>query len=292
MAPAMLCTTCKKSKKGEIRSKTNDFKSKICMYLGSQWIHMIPDGRFLPNYHEDHIAGRGDNSLQHYNLVHIFNLMPQAMQIPAAKAAVDDEWEKIEKIPAWKLTKVRSISEVIDEARTKGIKVHFAHWWTLSFEECRIGGKAPKIQRSSCTPRWHCERWFWILCSIHRTRIISITNDSSKSFGYHIQTARMRRTSSWRSICLGQNGRCSKIIENSKIGMSRHNTNGQNHGPVWKIQSFLLSGICMTIFWQDCYEKGNLRKSYCNTVGRRFPIGNAYSYTVKKGFSYLCMWMT
>ena len=31
-----------------------------------------------------------------------------------------------------------------------------------------------------------------------------------------------------------------------------------------------------------CYVKGNLRKSNCNTVGRRFPIVNAYSYTVKK----------
>ena len=88
----------------------------------------------------------------------------------------------------------------------------------------RIGGKAPKIQRSSCTPRRHCKRWFGVLCSIHWTRIISISNDSSKSHGYHLQTARVRRTSSWCSICLypGKNGRCSKIIENSKIGMSRH----------------------------------------------------------------------
>ena len=52
--------------------------------------------------------------------------MPQAMKIPGAKAAVDKEWEKQEKIPAWDLTKVRNKSEVIDEARTKGIKVHFA----------------------------------------------------------------------------------------------------------------------------------------------------------------------
>ena len=77
-------------------------------------------------YHEDHIAGKGDNSLQHYKLVHKFIPMPQAMKIPAAKAAVDKEWEKHEKILAWDLTKVRSKSEVIDEARTKGIKVHFA----------------------------------------------------------------------------------------------------------------------------------------------------------------------
>ena len=52
--------------------------------------------------------------------------MPQAMKIPAAKAAVDKEWEKLEKIPAWDLTKVRSKKEVVDEARTKGAKDHVA----------------------------------------------------------------------------------------------------------------------------------------------------------------------
>ena len=67
----------------------------------------------------------------------------------------------------------------------------------LTSEEC----KAPKILRSSCTPRRHCERWFWILCSIYWTRIISITNDSGKSHGYHVQIARLRRRSSGRSIC-------------------------------------------------------------------------------------------
>ena len=79
-----------------------------------------------PNYHEDHIAGKEDTSLQHCNLVHKCVPMPQAMQIPAAKAAVDKAWEKLEKIPAWDLTKVRSKKKVIDEARTKGAKVHFA----------------------------------------------------------------------------------------------------------------------------------------------------------------------
>ena len=48
------------------------------------------------------------------------------MKFPAAKAAVVKEWEKLERIPAWDLTKVRSKSEVIDEARIKGAKVHFA----------------------------------------------------------------------------------------------------------------------------------------------------------------------
>ena len=41
-----------------------------------------------PNYHEDHIAGKGENSLQHHNLVRKFIPMPQAMKILDAKAAV------------------------------------------------------------------------------------------------------------------------------------------------------------------------------------------------------------
>ena len=37
-----------------------------------------------------------------------------------------------------------------------------------------------------------------------------------------------------------------------------HDTNGQNHGPTWKSQSFLLSGICTVILWQDYCGKSNL----------------------------------
>ena len=74
-------------------------------------------GNSIPHNHQDHVAGKGENSLQHYNLVHKFIPMPQAMRIPAAKAAVDKECEKLEKISAWNLTKVRSKKEVIDEAR-------------------------------------------------------------------------------------------------------------------------------------------------------------------------------
>ena len=54
-------------------------------------------------------------------------------------------------------------------------------------------------------------------------------------------------------------------IQNRSVqifGFVYHDTNGQNHGPVWKTQSFLLSEICMVILWQDCCEKGNLRTSY------------------------------
>ena len=81
----------------------------------------------MPHHHEDHVAGKGENSFQHCNLVHKFLLLvPQAVKIPAAKAAVDKEWEKLEKFSAWNLTKVRSKKQAIDEARTSGAKIHFA----------------------------------------------------------------------------------------------------------------------------------------------------------------------
>ena len=53
-------------------------------------------GNSIPHHHEDHVAGISENSLQHYNFVHKFIPMPQAMKILAAKAAVDKEWEKLD----------------------------------------------------------------------------------------------------------------------------------------------------------------------------------------------------
>ena len=65
----------------------------------------------------DHIAGKETNSLSHCNLVRKFIPMPQAMKIPDAKAAVEKEWGKLEKIPAWQLTKVKNKTEVVAGTR-------------------------------------------------------------------------------------------------------------------------------------------------------------------------------
>ena len=78
---------------GETRSKTNDFKSKFSCILEASESTRLRMEESLPIYHEDHIAGKEDNPLQHYNFVHKFIPMLQAMKTPAAKAAVDKEWE-------------------------------------------------------------------------------------------------------------------------------------------------------------------------------------------------------
>ena len=60
--------------------------------------------------------------------------------------------------------------------------------------------------------------------SIHWTRNISITNDCRKSHGHYFKTTRMRRTRSRCSIRLNlcQNERCTEVIENSEVRMSRY----------------------------------------------------------------------
>ena len=55
------------------------------------------------------------------------------MKNPAAKAAVYRECEKLEKISAWNLTKVKSKKQVIDEARTSGA-MDICHLKNAEFE--------------------------------------------------------------------------------------------------------------------------------------------------------------
>ena len=57
--------------------------------------------------------------------------MPQAMKIPDAKAAVRKEWEKVEKLPAWQLTKVKSKRGGHSKAQKKENNSPLLLWWTL-----------------------------------------------------------------------------------------------------------------------------------------------------------------
>ena len=106
--PVALAVPCKifKNNKNCGSGASNKIKTKLACILEASESTRLRKGESLPTHHEDHLAGKGDNSLQHYNLVHKFIPMPQAMKIPAAKGAVDKEWEELEKISAWNLTKV------------------------------------------------------------------------------------------------------------------------------------------------------------------------------------------
>ena len=59
MAPVMLCKTSKKSKHGETRGKTNEIKSKLACILEASEPTRLRMEESLPNYHQDHFAGKG-----------------------------------------------------------------------------------------------------------------------------------------------------------------------------------------------------------------------------------------
>ena len=56
-------------------------------------------------------------------------------------------------------------------------------------------------------------------------------------------------------------------------GFVYHDTNGPNHGPVWKTQSFLLNEICTFILKQGYYGKGNSRTFFQYTDGKKSKLG-------------------
>ena len=74
---------------------SNKIKTRLACILEADESTTLRMGNSLPNHHEEHVAGKGENSLQHNNLIHKFVPMPQAMKILAATAAVDKGMGKI-----------------------------------------------------------------------------------------------------------------------------------------------------------------------------------------------------
>ena len=131
----------------------------------------------------------------------------------------------MKKIPAWNLTKVRSKKEVIDEARTSGAKVHFVSLMDI----CHLKNAELETKHQK-----------------YKGRVVlrgDIVKDDSGSYAVfpeqgssasQMTAAKVMDIISRLPGCSGQaadavsactqvkNGRCSQIVQNSKIGMSRH----------------------------------------------------------------------
>ena len=113
--------------------------------------------------------------------------MPQAVKIPDAKAAVVKECEKLEKIPAWLLTRVRNKKEMIEEARNKSRKVHLVSLMDL----CRLGN-------SELEPQYQKHKGRVVLqgdtvkddsgaYAVFTEQGSSASHDSRKNHGHYIQ---------------------------------------------------------------------------------------------------------
>ena len=72
---------------------------------------------------------------------------------PDTKAAADKEWEKLEKISAWNLTKVKSKKQVIDEART------WPGGWGPQGRRPTGGGGLARVPNLRVCKHLHGSRW-------------------------------------------------------------------------------------------------------------------------------------
>ena len=170
----------------------------------------------------------------------------------------------------WNLTKVKSKKKVIDEARTKGVTVHFASLMDIChLKNAELEAKHQKykgrvvlrgdiVKDNSGSYAVFTEQG----SSASQMTAAKIMDIISRLPGCDGQAA--DAASAYTQVKMEDAHKLLKIPKSEcpDIWIRLHDTNGQNHGPVWKTQSFTLSEICMVILWQDYYGKGNLRKSY------------------------------
>ena len=160
---------------------------------------------------------------------------------------------------------------MIDEARTKGARVHFASLRDI----CHL--KNAELETKHQKYKGRVALRGDIVKDDPGSYAVFTEQESSAS---QMTAAKVMHITSRLPGCAGQAAdavfaytqvkmedapQLFKKFPNRNVqtyGFVHLDTNFPNHGPVWKTQSFLLREICTVILWQDYCGKGNLRKSY------------------------------
>ena len=156
MAPAMPCkrnqpSITKVVAKPNSASETNSKTMQSCLMESHESTRQRAES-LQSRIHEDRITGKSFTSMTHYNMVHKFIPMPQAMKIPDTKAAVDKEWKKLESIPAWNLENLRAKRRLFWKHRKKH-KVHVASVMDkCHLKNAELEPKFTEVQRQSRAP--------------------------------------------------------------------------------------------------------------------------------------------
>ena len=208
------------------------------------------------------------------------------------------QWIRMGKIAensAWNLTKVRSKSEVIVGSKSSFCIID-GH---MSFEECRIGGKHRKykgrvvlrgdiVKDESGSCAVFTEHWSWA-SQMTAAKVMDIISRLPGCSGQAADAV---------SVCIlvkmedFQN--CWKFPNRNvqTHGFVHHDTNGLNHGQTLKIQSFVLSGICMVIHLAGLLWERQFEKILSKYAWEKVSYSECLFVHREKGLSYQCMWMT
>ena len=95
-------------------------KTKLACILEFNESRRMRMGNPIPHHHEDHIADKKRK------ITTVLQFGSQVYSYASSFENSCSKWDKLEKISAWNLTRVRSKKQVIDEARTSGATIHSA----------------------------------------------------------------------------------------------------------------------------------------------------------------------
>ena len=186
--------------------------------------------------------------------------------------------KKLEKIPAWQLTKVRNKKEVIDEARNEGSKVHFASLMDL----CLLKNSELELQYQKYKGR-----------VVHRGDMVKDDSGSYAVFTEQGSSASQMTAAKVMDVisrlpgCAGQTTDAVSAYTQVKMedaptlfekyqsqnvqifGYVYHSTNGKNHGPVMKnpvvpFERNLHGRPLAGLLWERQFEKVLLKYGWEN----------------------------
>ena len=199
---------------------------------------------------------------------------------------------KLEKIPAWNLTKVRSKKAVIDEARIQGRKVHFAslmdicHLKNAELEEKhqkykgRVVLRGDIVKDDSGSYAVFTEQG----SSASQTTAAKVMDIISRLPGCAGQAA--DAVSAYTRVKMEDAPKITEKFQHRNVqtfGFVYHDTYGLNHGPVWKTQLSLLKGICTVIPLAGLLCEKQFEKILLKHGWEKVSKWECYSCTVKKG---------
>ena len=137
---------------------SNKIKTKLTCILEADESKRMRMRNSMPHNHEDHIAGKGENSLQHLQFGSQIYSYASNFKNSCSESSGGQGMGKIGEIFGVEPDESQK-SEVMDEARTSGATVHFASLMDI----CHLKNAELKAKRQKYKDR---------------TRIISISNDS------------------------------------------------------------------------------------------------------------------
>ena len=145
---------------------------------GIPWNHKTTSGTF-PTYktRRSHCSEKVFTSMTHYNMVHKFIPVPQAMKIPDAKGGMEEARDNPSVANGECQEQKGGYSRSTKRQKESPLCYTDGH---VSSQECGVGTEITNIQRQSRAPGGHDMGRLWGLRSLHWTGLVCVLDDCCK----------------------------------------------------------------------------------------------------------------